>query len=505
MNANPVFLLITGITALVGAIVYFTSETEKAEDMNNKLNKSYEDTINLIDKVSKNVKRNADQALKKAELEGKSEKELHDIRVKNLEDEEVIRKASTETEKELIRGKKEAYNEALKEGNNELAKTIKEEIAESRKRYDDLKGQHKDYLNNKINEDLDYNNKAKEQKEKDLADTKAKNKEAYDNYKAYQQRRLSVQQEIEDLRLGLIADGEFKEIEILNINAERKKQLILSDTTTSQNEKEALIRVYEQVRQAEEQKIRDNYLAKEKELNQKVAEAKAITVVPPPDFAIPTEDAVNPEIEAEIFTQEELRRIRQAAREEDAAANAEFMQKKINQSQGYIDAAMQGLQALDDLNSLLTDKAVADAGANEAAAEKARKKGFERSKKIQITMAVIQGVQGVMSAFTAGSSMGPAGVVMGPLMAALAAVTAGVNIAKIKAAKYEGGGGGGSASVPQSVPNPASFNVVGDAGTNQIAETLGQQNMNPQKAYVVSGDVTSAQSLERNKIENASL
>jgi hypothetical protein len=118
-----------------------------------------------------------------------------------------------------------------------LLKQSKKKYAESRKRYDDLKGQHKDYLNNKINEDLDYNNKAEAQKAQDLADTKAKNKEAYDNYKAYQQRRLSVQQEIEDLRLGLIADGEFKEIEILNINAERRKQLILSDTTTSQERK----------------------------------------------------------------------------------------------------------------------------------------------------------------------------------------------------------------------------------------------------------------------------
>ena len=119
-------------------------------------------------------------------------------------------------------------------------------------------------------------------------------------------------------------------------------------------------------------------------------------------------------------------------------------------------------------------------------------------------MAVIQGIQGVMSAFTAGSSMGPAGVVMGPLMGALAAVTAGINIAKIKATSYQGGGGG-SPSVPQSAPNPASFNVVGDSGTNQIAETLGQQNANPTKTYVVAGDVTSAQSLERNKIANASL
>jgi hypothetical protein len=45
----------------------------------------------LLTRLVKNLKRNADQALKKAELEGKSEKELHDIRVKNLEDEEKAR------------------------------------------------------------------------------------------------------------------------------------------------------------------------------------------------------------------------------------------------------------------------------------------------------------------------------------------------------------------------------------------------------------------------------
>jgi hypothetical protein len=505
MNLNPVFLLITGITALVGAIAYFSSSTISAAEMNDKLNKSYEQTIAIADRVNKTLKRNADQALKKAQLEGKSEKDLHDIRVKNLEDAEKARAKSQDTEKKLLDEKKKLYRLALALGLEEDAKTIATEISESRKRYQDLQGQHKDYVNNKINEDLDYNAKKAATEAQDLEDTKRKNKEAYENYKAYQQRRLSVQQEIEDLRLGLLADGEFKDIEILNINAERKKQLILSDTQTTQAEKEALITGYELKRQSEEQVIRDTYLQKELELAQKVAEAKAIVVVPPPDFAIPEEDAVDPEVQYEGFKQDELKRIRKEARTEDAAAHAEFMQEKINQSQGYFDAASQSLQALDDLNSLLTDKAVKDAGANEAAAEAARKKGFERSKKIQITMAVIQGVQGVMSAFTAGSSMGPAGVVMGPLMAALAAVTAGINIAKIKATKYEGGGGGGGASVPQSVPNPASFNVVGDAGTNQIAETLGQQNMNPQKAYVVSGDVTSAQSLERNKIENASL
>ena len=51
-----------------------------------------------------------------------------------------------------------------------------------------------------------------------------------------------------------------------------------------------------------------------------------------------------------------------------------------------------------------------------------------------------------------------------------------------------------------SVMSP-SFNVVGNSGINQLAQ-LQQQ---PTKAYVVSGDVTSAQSLDRNRIENATL
>jgi hypothetical protein len=57
-----------------------------------------------------------------------------------------------------------------------------------------------------------------------------------------------------------------------------------------------------------------------------------------------------------------------------------------------------------------------------------------------------------------------------------------------------GGGGGGQASAP-------SFNLVGDAGMNQIAQ--GQAGQQPVEAYVVAGNVTTAQSLNRNIINNA--
>lgn len=64
------------------------------------------------------------------------------------------------------------------------------------------------------------------------------------------------------------------------------------------------------------------------------------------------------------------------------------------------------------------------------------------------------------------------------------------------------GGGGGSAPEPLASAAPT-FNVVGTSGQNQIAQTLGSQA--PVKAYVVSNDVTTAQSLDRNIVKTATL
>jgi hypothetical protein len=59
-----------------------------------------------------------------------------------------------------------------------------------------------------------------------------------------------------------------------------------------------------------------------------------------------------------------------------------------------------------------------------------------------------------------------------------------------------GGGGGGAA--PQ-------FNVVGNAGVNQLAQTMNNQTQSPIQAFVVAQNVTTAQSLNRNIVSNASL
>jgi len=60
-----------------------------------------------------------------------------------------------------------------------------------------------------------------------------------------------------------------------------------------------------------------------------------------------------------------------------------------------------------------------------------------------------------------------------------------------------GGGGGGSI--------PPAFNIVGASGTNQLADAIGGQTQEPVKAYVVASDVSTAQEMDRNIIEGASI
>ena len=61
-----------------------------------------------------------------------------------------------------------------------------------------------------------------------------------------------------------------------------------------------------------------------------------------------------------------------------------------------------------------------------------------------------------------------------------------------------GAGGGGA-------PIPPAFNIVGSSGETQLADAIGGQSQRPARAYVVSNDVTTAQEMDRNIIEGASI
>ena len=104
-----------------------------------------------------------------------------------------------------------------------------------------------------------------------------------------------------------------------------------------------------------------------------------------------------------------------------------------------------------------------------------------------------------------------------PLLIAFGAQVAGIfgtiksasNAAKGAASKMGGSGGGSSVSSPRisasAASIPPAFNVVGASETNQLAQSIGQDEKQPIKAFVVSNDVSNAQALDRNIVENASI
>jgi hypothetical protein len=81
------------------------------------------------------------------------------------------------------------------------------------------------------------------------------------------------------------------------------------------------------------------------------------------------------------------------------------------------------------------------------------------------------------------------------------------NLAKAKALLSGGGeaGGGAAAGGGGGVPAAPSFNVVGPSGANQIAESIGNRDTQPVRAFVVGGDVTTQQGLNRGIVQNATL
>ena len=64
------------------------------------------------------------------------------------------------------------------------------------------------------------------------------------------------------------------------------------------------------------------------------------------------------------------------------------------------------------------------------------------------------------------------------------------------------GGGGGSGGGETSAP---SFNLVQGTPQNQLAESLGGVANRPVETYVVASNVTTAQSLNRNKLDEGSI
>lgn len=469
MKANPIGLIITAIAALIAGIVALIKNWEAVVD-----------ALKFWDVAAK--KRAADQEkldreqLARTEALRKAFEKSSDEKISQLDHEIAKRKANGEDTykielkkhklivaftRERIKMLNEEFQLKRKLGEvdeeyakqvAEQAKSLKETLKSSRNAIEIMEIEHQKSLRDK-----------EETHQKELAD---KRKAAYEKRKAEREKELEEErkkaEELAKAReeaLKAEEEARLKQIELEDVQYKMLQQL---RSTAQENEIAALVEAYE-----------EKFL-----LAQGNAELeKALQEQLKTDIA-----AINDKFRKEQEEKEE------EARQKQKEADDKALQDKLARQQASVDMAS---SALDAINGLVQ----AFAGDNEAA----QKKAFAIDKAVNIAKAVMNTATGVSQALA--SSPPPLSFVN----AGIAASVGAAQIATIAKTKFGGGSASASASIPSApsvTARPAEFNIIGNSGTNQLAETLSGQ---PMKAYVVGSEVTTQQALDRNRVNNASI
>lgn len=173
----------------------------------------------------------------------------------------------------------------------------------------------------------------------------------------------------------------------------------------------------------------------------------------------------------------------------------ELLAENVEARQKLKDAEFSHTQKLASMTSSLLNSATEVLGKNTAA-----------GKILGIANATISTYVSAVGAYRGmvESIPGPVGIAAGIAAAGFSVASGFKTIQKILSVKVPGGGAASAGSGPGGTEStPPTFNVVGQSGTNQLARSIGQQNQQPQKAYVVSRDMTTQQEMDRNITDTA--
>jgi len=163
-------------------------------------------------------------------------------------------------------------------------------------------------------------------------------------------------------------------------------------------------------------------------------------------------------------------------------------QTRLAANQERLESASQIIGAIGSLNSAALATDLKNAGDNEKVKEKLRKASFEREKKLNIAMALVNGAQAQMS-ILAQTPKADFGIATAIAMAA-AAVTTIAQIAAIKATTYQGGG---SPATPETTtPRPDGAGAGGNgAAITPVSNT--STILGTQQVFVTETDITETQ------------
>ena len=498
--ANPLFLIVAIVAAIVGAIIAFKDKVKFLSDIFEALGavidiviqalKDFLDWIGLTNFAEQDLaaerQKRAEQNLKNIEIQSTAEQAALDnkIKIANAEG-----KSTVELEKMKQRLIIETARQRLKET---------EILWESAKLQGELTSERAEEINKLRREANQQIRDATAQiKVLDINATKeykSELKKRSDAHKSHLKERLDAERSIQDLELKLMAEGREKMLLQNEITYERLREDTLANEKLTREEKLELNNLYEKLEAQSKLDILVNNLDQELEIRRehedKIQELSVLR--------------------REFEDSEASKRIAR-----DKATNQQLIANVSEYATGTVNA----LNSINNLANVLGENRLKNVKEGSKAEEKIRKQMFVRQKALNLAMAAIDGFKAITASLAQSPiAIGPVPNPAGIASLAFAIAQTGASIAAISAQRFEGGatqpsastpsiggvGGGGATSASASTP---SFELFGQPNEDNNVSAVASQETNQMtvKAVVVESDITSTQNKVSKMKENAEL
>ena len=510
-------MLIANLDSIIG---FFSGATEANERNSASIKKNtaaLNTQIKSNEKASTALKTKNTQEYKMAEASGASANALHKLAIRHANEEIALERASKAT----------AHNTYIKERNT-LAyyRSIdaSDEVIEKQRKLTQAA------MENSIKEGKDLaaalENKAQLIRDNDVRlmseKTKSREKEtksSNDHHektsksdKGQGKEKLDITKNIEDENIRLMDEGQAKEEAVILLAYKRKKEeqdKQLKDKSLTQKDYDTLQTLNKEGQEADLLAIEQKYILQAEEARKTAQEKKDAEFFRQENLLAELTDTAEQKLydkykleqdaaagndELLLALKNKYNKDKEAldkeAADKEIATAQEIADKKQNLEEKKIQMAMDGLSIINDLFQM-----------NAGKSEKDARRAFKAQKAFNLASALTNTYLAVTAALANKKELFPG---QRFIEAGLAGAAGAVNVAKIAKTQFEGGAtsanDAGTVATAPTMSAPQ-FNVVGQSGVNQLA-SLNQQ---PVQAYVVSGQVTSQQSLDRNRLANATL
>jgi len=508
-------LLIANLDSIIG---FFSGATKANEGYSASIKKNtaaLNTQIKSNERASTALKTKNTQEYKMAEASGASANALHKLAIRHANEEIALERASKATahnsyvkEKNTLAYLRNigASDDVIKKQEALTKATMENSIKEGKDLAAALENKAQLIRDNDVRIAGEKHSRSEKSHEKTTKTETKQNKEIID-----------ITKNIEDETIRLMDEGQAKEEAVILLAYKRKKEeqdKQLKDKSLKQKDYDTLQTLNKEGQEADLLAIEQKYILQAEEARKTAQEKKDAEFFRQENLLAELTDTAEQKLydkykieqEAAAGNDELLLALKNKYNKDKEALDKEAADKEIAIAKSVSDAKIAIQQQSLDVASQGIDLI---------------KTLFEKSKGIQKAALIAESAIGIAkmiistkaanAATTLKYAAIPGGLAFASAEIALNNVSTGIGIAAniaatAKGLKALGGGGapsgdnvgGGGGAPNMSAPQ---FNVVGQSGVNQLA-SLNQQ---PIQAYVVSGQVTSQQALDRNRLANATL